>query len=79
VLTRVGEAAKQTGLPVLASLRSGRELNKAEARQLAGELDAMRARQELPELDRDLVAIAEIARWCAHARGDARLRVALQD
>jgi hypothetical protein len=76
---RVVEAAGQRGLPVLASLRADRELNKAEARQLAGELDALRTRQELPELDRDLVAIAEVARWCAHARGEARLRIALQN
>jgi hypothetical protein len=62
VLTSVVETAEQQGLPLLASLGADRELNKAEARQLAGELDALRARQELPELDRDLVAIAEVAR-----------------
>jgi hypothetical protein len=77
VLMRLVEAAEQKGLPVLASLREDRELTRGEARQLAGELDAIRARQELPDLDRDLVAIAEVARWCAHARGEARLRIAL--
>jgi len=79
LLMRVVEVAEQKGFPVSASLREDRELNKAEARQLAGELDAIRARQELPELDCDLVAIAEVARWCAHARGEARLRIALHN
>lgn len=41
LLMRVVEVAEQKGFPVSASLREDRELNKAEARQLAGELSCL--------------------------------------
>jgi hypothetical protein len=70
----VGERA---GLPLLSSLDpSGpRELDKSEAQQLADEATSIRAGAELPDLDPDLVAIAEVARWCAHASGESWMKI----
>jgi hypothetical protein len=70
----VGERA---GLPLLSSLDPSRprELDKSEAQQLAHEATSIRAGAELPDLDPDLVAIAEVARWCAHASGESWVRI----
>ena len=71
---RIRVAAERDGLPLLGSLEP-RELDKQEARQLAEELGVIRASLELPELDAELTALADVARWCSRAPGDAWLRV----
>jgi hypothetical protein len=70
----VGERA---GLPLLSSLDPyvPHELDKSEAQKLADETTNIRACAELPDLDPDLVAIAEVARWCAHASGEAWMKI----
>jgi hypothetical protein len=73
-LTRIRAAAGQRRLPLLASLEP-RELNKREARQLADELGSLRRTLELPDLDADLTALGDVARWCSRASGAAWLRV----
>jgi hypothetical protein len=73
---RILEVADRERLTLLASLgRYGPELGKPEARQLAEEATTLRATGALPELDADLTAIAEVANWCARARGDSWLTV----
>jgi hypothetical protein len=64
------EAAERQGLPVLASLDQigPQDLDRARARGLAQELTQLRTSGELPDLDDDLTSLAELARWCAHAR-----------
>ena len=69
--TRIAAAKARLGLGEVAP----GELGKRQARQLAEELDAIRASLELPELDSDLTALAEVARWCSRAPGDAWLRI----
>jgi hypothetical protein len=75
---RIVEAAATRGLPLLSSLdRFGaHELDKRRARQLAAEVDAVRMGGELLDLDGELTAIAEVARWCARAPGESWLTVA---
>jgi hypothetical protein len=51
------------------------ELDQAGARRLAEELTAVRASAALLDLDDDLTAIAELARWCARPGGDGWLRI----
>jgi hypothetical protein len=51
------------------------ELDKQQARQLAEELGSVRTSLELPVLDEDLTALAEVARWCSRAPGGAWLRI----
>ena len=70
-------AAKEQRLPLLASLgQSGsHELDKARAQDLAEELTRLRSSGELPDLDEDLTSLAELARWCAHAREEAWLTI----
>jgi hypothetical protein len=74
---RLLETASRRRLPLLASLstRGRRELQKDEAGRLAVEVSSLQADVELPELDRDLALIAELARWCARTRGQAWLSV----
>ncbi len=74
---RIVDAGARHGLRRLASLdRHGpHELDKATARQLAEEASRLRAGAELPDLDADLVAIAEVARWCARADKASWLRI----
>ena len=72
---RVLETASRRRLPLLASLNDRRELQKDEARRLAAEVSALQAGADLPELDRDLALIAELARWCARTRGRSWLRI----
>jgi hypothetical protein len=56
-------------LSLLASFRREvpHDLDKETARQLAAEASEIRMSGELLDLDGDLVAIAELARWCARA------------
>ena len=66
---RILESGASYELALLASLgRTGpHELDKESARQLAAEANEIRKSGELLDLDGDLVAIAELARWCARA------------
>ena len=75
--TRLVETGATRELPVLASLDRprGRQLDKANARRLAAEATDVRMSGELPDLDGDLVAIAEVARWCARATDDSWLEI----
>jgi hypothetical protein len=57
------------------TLRLDAEIDKAGARQLADELTALRAGAVALELDDDLTALAEVANWCARARGRSWLQV----
>lgn len=75
--TRLVETGATRDLPVLASLERhrGRQLDKAIARRLAAEATDVRMSGELPDLDGDLVAIAEVARWCARATDNSWLEI----
>jgi hypothetical protein len=67
-LARIREAAAARDRTLLASLGPGsHELDKEDARRLAAEATEIRVSGELLELDSHLVAIAEVARWCARA------------
>jgi hypothetical protein len=68
-LVRIVESGAAHDLARIASLgRHGpHELDKEAARQLAAEASGIRMSGELLDLDGDLVAIAELARWCARA------------
>jgi hypothetical protein len=68
---RIASAVARLGLGELAA----GELDKQQARQLADDLGTVRASLELPELDADLTALADVARWCSRAPGDAWLRI----
>ena len=74
---RIIEAGARRGLPRLASLDpyGPDELDKETAKQLADEANRLRAAAELPDLDGDLVALAEVARWCARAPKGSWLRI----
>jgi hypothetical protein len=74
---RILAAGAARGLSLLASLEPHRphELRKADARRLADETTDVRSAADLPDLDHELVAIAELARWCARASGDAWLKI----
>jgi hypothetical protein len=76
-LVRILEVAEREGLTLLASLDQygPHELDKPDARRLAHEATRIRRAAALPQLDVDLTAIAEVANWCAHARGDSWLRI----
>jgi hypothetical protein len=75
VVPRIAEASRARGLLILSSFpQSGRrELDKAKAKRLAEEATELRMSGERPDLDHDLTAVAEVARWCAHASGDSWL------
>jgi hypothetical protein len=77
VFARILEAGAARDLSLLASLGPDgpHELEKDDARQLAAEATEVRMSGELHELDGDLVAIAEIARWCARAPARSWLRI----
>jgi hypothetical protein len=66
-------AARLTSLAP--TLRPGAELDKRGARGLAEELATLRKGALALELDDDLTALAEVANWCARARGRAWLQV----
>ena len=74
---RILVAGAEHGLSLLSSLDvyGGNELGKAEAKRLAEETTDLRMSGHLPELDDELTAIAEVARWCAHASGNAWLTI----
>jgi len=74
---RVVATAAEQGLTVLGSLdqHGPLGLDKAASMRLAEELTQLRSSGALVELDDDLVAIAELARWCARAGEDAWLRI----
>ena len=74
---RILDAGARKGLKRLASLDpSGpNELDKATAKQLADEATRLRGSAELLDLDDDLVAIAEVARWCSRSSKDSWLRI----
>ena len=69
-------ADRAARLRALAStLGAEAELDKRAARQLADELTAFRANGVALDLDDDLTALAEVANWCARARGRAWLQI----
>jgi hypothetical protein len=72
---RIVEAARRRRLVALAALAAAHRLGKQEARALADDVDELRAAVELPELDGELTAIAEVARWCSRAGAEAWLTV----
>ena len=74
---RILAAGAARGLSLLASLepRGPHELKKADAKRLADETTDVRSAADLPDLDHDLVAIAELARWCSRAPGEAWLTI----
>jgi hypothetical protein len=73
---RIQRAAKQQGLSLLSPGQSvASELGKSEARQIAEELDRLRRDSALPDLDGDVIAFADVARWCARATVDAWLSI----
>jgi hypothetical protein len=75
---RILAVAGRLRLGLLSSLdRLGaRELGKRQARTIAEEATRIRASGELPDLDDDLIAFAEISRWCAHSSGGAWMKIA---
>ena len=72
----LGVGAKR-GLSLLSALdRSGpHQLDKQEARDLVAETEIIRSGGELRELDDELVAIAEVARWCSRAPGESWMKI----
>ena len=77
VFERIVGAARREGQPGLAALRveGSADLEPAVARQLAAELAQLRASAVLLDLDPVLVALAEVANWCARSREKAWLRI----
>lgn len=75
---RILAAGTARGLSLLASLHHDgpHELDKERAQRLADEITDVRMSGELPELDRDLTAIAEVARWCSRASDQSWLKIA---
>ena len=74
---RVASAATAGGFTTLAAVARGDEgeLDKREARRLADEVTNLRTAALALELDDQLTAVAEVANWCARARGRAWLQV----
>lgn len=74
---RIVAAAEKRDLSLLPTLDpfAPHELGKREARTLAAETTTLRMSGELPDLDHDLIEIAEVARWCARASENAWLRI----
>jgi len=74
---RILEAGAARGLTTLASLdRHGpNELDKENARRLAEEMTRIRRNADVPDLDDDLTAIGELARWCARATGESWMKI----
>ena len=73
------DLARREGLTLLPALtpRGPHELDKDDTQRLAHELTSLRASGVPPELDDDLTAIAELARWCGRAGEDSWLRIAV--
>ena len=74
-------AAEAGGFATLAAAARGEEgeLDKRSARRLADEASSLRGSALALELDDDLTALAEVANWCARARGRAWLQVRSPD
>jgi hypothetical protein len=73
-LARIVEVGQRSGFALVASLASlPLELDKEDALRLAAELSELRLGAELLDLDGDLTALAELARFCARTRGGAWL------
>jgi hypothetical protein len=74
---RILAAGAEHELEVLPSLdaRGSHELDKERSRALARDVEGIRGSAELLDLDDDLTAIAEVARWCGRAPGEAWLRI----
>jgi hypothetical protein len=68
-------AAHDLGLLASLARRGHRKLGKESARRLAEETTRLRTSGEVPDLDEDLARIAEVARWCARATGNAWMRI----
>jgi hypothetical protein len=75
--SRILAVGAKRGLPVLSALdRPGpHRLDKPTARRLADEAESIRVGGELLDLDDDLSAIAEVARWCSRASREAWIRI----
>ena len=75
---RIVAVGAEHGLGVLSSLDPAdpHEFDKREAQRLAHDADELRRSSELPDLDGDLTALGEIARWCARASGRSWLTIA---
>jgi hypothetical protein len=76
-VSRVVRTAARERLRLLGQLQTDRstDLEPAAARLLASELSELRARGLLLDLDADVVALAEVASWCARSRERAWLRI----
>jgi hypothetical protein len=75
-LVRIADAAEQSSLRLVATLAAlPCEVEKDDAGRLAAELSELRLSGALIDLDDDLTALAELARFCARARGGAWLTV----
>ena len=74
---RIHTAASARGLALLASLdpNDEHELDKESAYRLAEEMTDVRRSGDVPDLDDDLTAIAEVARWCARATEGSWLKI----
>jgi hypothetical protein len=74
---RIHEAAAARGLPLLASLDpcEPHELDKDDAQRLAEEMTDVRRSGDVPDLDDDLTALTEVARWCARATKRSWLKI----
>jgi hypothetical protein len=77
---RIRAAGERKGFPLLSCLSSlgqsgHHDLNKKGAREMADEATSIRSSGDLPELDDDLTAIAEVARWCARASDDSWMKI----
>jgi hypothetical protein len=76
---RLRAAAARHNLVLLASLEPGqRKLDELDAQTLAEQLTQLRSTAAVPDLDADLTAITQLARWCAHARKAAWLTITRQ-
>jgi len=72
----LGVGAKR-GLSLLSALDQygPHELDKRKARDLVAETETIRSGGELRELDDELIAIAEVARWCSRAPGESWMKI----
>lgn len=75
-LVRIAGAGRERGFALVAALSAlPHELDKEGAGRLAIELSDLRRSGVILDLDDDLTALAELARFCARARGGAWLTV----
>jgi hypothetical protein len=71
---RIVAAAEGHGV-ILLSSRDQNELDKQKAREIADEVRSIRVGGKLIDLDDDLIAIAEVARWCARASDESWMTI----